>query len=386
MSLCDTALPSLLNILRLYSDNLALVVRVCFVLGNLTMNSDENRLRMYKNCNALDILIPLFAKYNNMDIHNEDQEKNGVTLPPNVLEETEQVLVKLIRVLANLAINPELGPIIAATDGIQILYYILERKSIETSEELVLNVVGAITNLSFYYNSEGNIIVKYQVKIAKLLVPLLLFHNEEGISESVRAYGNFSRDEKVLALMAEKRLDTMMVLLLNHSNSEIVFNVCGVLMNLVAYPHNKQFLLQENGVEKLMEVIFQCGIQDLNMSLIVCKVLYNLTVGDLEATFTPSQVDRLCSFLDEQLELLETEDYRSEQHNYNESNTNNLVTYEELQKAFKQVASQLLNDLLSTTEPETERDNKNRIEIEYDNSSIHDEEDTEQEEEKYDPL
>lgn len=38
-----------------------------------------------------------------------------------------------------------------------------------------------------------------------MLVPLLLFQNEEAIAESVRAYGNFSRDEKVRALMAEKR-------------------------------------------------------------------------------------------------------------------------------------------------------------------------------------
>ena len=74
-------------------------MRVCFVLGNLSVNSDENRLMMCKTCNALDILIPLFAKYNNVDMQNEENIKNGTIVHgsagASVIAETEQVLVKV---------------------------------------------------------------------------------------------------------------------------------------------------------------------------------------------------------------------------------------------------------------------------------------------------
>lgn len=142
--------------------------------------------------------------------------------------------MQLIRLIANLAIHEEIGVQLAAADGIQILCHLLgtacsnlyysltffsEKKDIVTSEELVLNIVGAITNLSFYH-SQDNIILKNQIKISKrmldvlhspqincfvVLIPLLLFKNEEAIVESVRAYGNFSRDSKVRRLMVEKR-------------------------------------------------------------------------------------------------------------------------------------------------------------------------------------
>lgn len=50
---------------------------------------------MCRECNALDILIPLFAKYNNVDIQNEENESKGVPLQPAAVQEIEQVLVKV---------------------------------------------------------------------------------------------------------------------------------------------------------------------------------------------------------------------------------------------------------------------------------------------------
>ena len=117
-------------------------------------------------------------------------------------------------------------------------YLFTERKQIATSEELVLNLVAAITNLSFCYTTD-NVILKNQLKISTrmrfsssvyfspscspslsfslslpslfsyyssvVLMPLLVFKNEEAIVESVRAYANFSRDAQVRRVMTEKK-------------------------------------------------------------------------------------------------------------------------------------------------------------------------------------
>jgi hypothetical protein len=63
------------------------------------------------------------------------------------------VLVKLTRVLANLAIHPEVGPLIAASEQCAAaLQALLERTAFSMAtghqhEELALNVAGAVTNI-----------------------------------------------------------------------------------------------------------------------------------------------------------------------------------------------------------------------------------------------
>lgn len=47
----------------------------------------------------------------------------------------------------------------------------LEKKSMDESEELVLNVIGFITNLS-YYSSDSNVITRNQYDISKCGYPV----------------------------------------------------------------------------------------------------------------------------------------------------------------------------------------------------------------------
>ncbi len=73
-----------------------------------------------------------------------------------------------------------------------ILVDILERKSIEQSQELVLNVIGAINNISFY-RSDENRILQQQETIAELIVGFLLNSNMDVVIETARVFGNFSQ-------------------------------------------------------------------------------------------------------------------------------------------------------------------------------------------------
>ena len=107
------------------------------------------------------------------------------------------------------------------------LVKLLQRKSskqLDQREELVLNIIGAITNLSFYHNPGGSggeevgeeredaeeplatfVLFQGGREALACLVPYLFSENHEVVSETVRALGNFSRDPSVRQAMKESR-------------------------------------------------------------------------------------------------------------------------------------------------------------------------------------
>ncbi len=100
-----------------------LVVRLLFTLGNLTAKSTEARERVYEEEGGIDVLLDLFQVY---------QETPS---PPEQCRapEREDVLVKLIRLLANLAIHPTVGTALAAnTLCVQLLLEVLGTKQNHT--------------------------------------------------------------------------------------------------------------------------------------------------------------------------------------------------------------------------------------------------------------
>lgn len=206
------------------------------MLGNLTAENASHRLRI-ATMNAIDPLLELLVKYYKLDSQmssGKETKDVGVGVPAqaaeddiaatsqkqkdlpmsspaqrqqaaaNTASDVEQVMIKLIRLLANLAISREIGPTIATTKGIETLQLLLETKAPATHEELILNVVGAITNLS-YYGDCPNYVIAHQLEIAANLAPLLVTENEEAVIESVRAFGNFSRNDEVRSMILTRR-------------------------------------------------------------------------------------------------------------------------------------------------------------------------------------
>merc|ERR1719199_1546645 len=118
-------------------------------------------------------------------------------------------------------------------------------KRIEESEELVLNVVAAGTNLLFYDSPSILLFTEDNKKLlCRLFRPLLLeSYNVEALIETARALGNLSRHADARACMSEIRLDEILVILLDHDDRDLVFYVCGALVNLAADPQcNKRLM------------------------------------------------------------------------------------------------------------------------------------------------
>jgi hypothetical protein len=271
----------------------ALVVRVCFVLGNMTSGNEKNRQLFEKN-NGTEVGIQTLQRhateYFRLRRKEEEQQlvedgqgeskeagegegggeqraegkagkKSGKGAMRQLLarlKDVEDVLIKLIRLLANVAISTHSGPLIACAEGIDVLTPVLQSAAASTvgtgsrgwrasAEELMLNCVSLITNMSFYGNpgsggGDGSIWTM-KLGVSDALLPILLHENEEAVIEAARAFGNLSRDAEVRAQMAESRVDEALCVLLDHSNREIVFTVCGVVMNIAADEGNKEAII-----------------------------------------------------------------------------------------------------------------------------------------------
>lgn len=103
-----------------------LLVRFLFTLGNLTASVEASRLQLFECTGSADVLLQLYDRY---------QRRGGAEGE----EEDEEVLVKLVRVLANMCIHPAVGPALAASQAcVELLLETLgERRSARS--------IGAVT-------------------------------------------------------------------------------------------------------------------------------------------------------------------------------------------------------------------------------------------------
>lgn len=146
-----------------------LVLRVAFVLGNLTTYHPEARTAIAAVSGALDGVLQLALEL----LHPQDccseqqpkqQQQHGqqaaltTTSTSCGKASAEDVLVKLLRLLGNIAIDQEAGAALAANAAMaELVLGVLHAYDFDRQEELVLNAVAALTNLVFYNSPESEV-------------------------------------------------------------------------------------------------------------------------------------------------------------------------------------------------------------------------------------
>jgi len=156
---------------------------------------------------------------------------------------------------------------------------LLGAKRISDSEELVLNVVAAITNLLFY-DVPTNLLFEEDNKLllCRLFRPLLLdSYNIEALIETARALGNLGRHSDARQHMTNLRLDEILVILLDHENRELVYYVSGAIVNLAADAECTS-RLAATCPEKLAKLLHDAPADDYALQLVAVKVLTNLSI------------------------------------------------------------------------------------------------------------
>ncbi|XP_054413943.2 armadillo repeat-containing protein 2 isoform X4 [Pongo abelii] len=332
---CGTCLPNSGHLL--VQD---LVVRVVFILGNLTAKSNQAREQFSKEKGSIQTLLSLFQTFHQLDLHSQKpmgqrgEQHRAQRLP----SEAEDVLIKLTRVLANIAIHPGVGPVLAANPGIVgLLLTTLEYKSLDDCEELVINATATINNLS-YYQVKNSIIQDKKLYIAELLLKLLVSNNMDGILEALRVFGNLSQDRDVCDFIVQNNVHRFMMALLDAQHQDICFSACGVLLNLTVDKDKRVILKEGGGIKKLVDCLKDFGPTDWQLACLVCKTLWNFSENITNASSCFGNEDTntllllLSSFLDEELAL-------------DGSFDPDLKNYHKLhwETEFKPVAQQLLN-------------------------------------------
>ncbi|XP_031553121.1 armadillo repeat-containing protein 2-like [Actinia tenebrosa] len=313
----ENCFRALLKALKDHDKKQEVVVRICFILGNLTAKNDEARSQLFNTKSCMMILLSLMKMYSSMEqsIKSESSDSSkshsdyssGSESSYSKNEPLDDVLVKIIRVIANLSINMDVGSVIAANeDCINILLQILDTKSIETNEELVLNTVATLNNLSFYQDS-SSVVLQRQVDITESLLGLLLPENMDAMVEASRVFGNLTRSKDVRKVLAEHKVDEIMIALLDAGERETVFTACGVLINLMTDDDRRPKLREEGGIKKLIDVLHDFGKNDWQLSAMVCQTLWNFS-GDITTSFdtfgeeeTLDLIDVLTEYLDEEV-------------------------------------------------------------------------------------
>ncbi|XP_053314653.1 armadillo repeat-containing protein 2 [Spea bombifrons] len=309
---CSSCYPSFLSVLNKHPKKQDLVVRILFTLGNLTAKNKKACEQFYKQKRSIKTLLGLLHSYCEHDISLQKAKANHRKDDPDNLKrpsDVEDVLIKLVRVLANLSIHPVVGTDLAANETcVSLLMKVLEYKSIDECEELVIDTVVAFNNLS-YYQDVRSVITDRRLDISQLLLKLLLCNNMDAIVEVVRVFGNLSRHRDVRDFIMEKSVYKFVVILLDAKDQDVCFSACGVLINLTADGNQRALLKEEGGIKKLLDCLRDFGGSDWQLASLVCKAFWNFSenLTDAELCFGKEQaimlLELLSSFLDGQFAM-----------------------------------------------------------------------------------
>ncbi len=324
-----------LKILEHHKHNKPIVIRAAFVLGNLTFADDRESIssELSKQMGILDKGVPFLLDLLEMYINHEQKKADQ-----RLIKETEDLLTKLIRLIANIALHEKQGSFIVTSPKAAKLIGLMEKKPIVKCEELVLNIVRCITNLSYYAltgSVEESPLFQDQVKLAQLLAPLLLYDHPDAVLESSRAFGNLSRSPDVRAWMHETRVDEVMLILIDHSRIDIVRSICGVLINLAndANARHSEMFASGSIIDRLMDVLDRA---DVHLVTLILQILHNLTLVD--NLYKKEQIQQLRDTIIEMSHHLQDEVEAEEQ---DRDPSYELEAIERLQK----VATNLLHQL-----------------------------------------
>ena len=134
----------------------------------------------------------------------------------------------------------QVGPLILARNVARDAELIVQHCN---DEELLLNAVSTLTNLSFYENWAPNTAIKVhhrgpifqnRLSLLTLLLPLATHENDEVVAHALRVIGNLSRDAEVRQLAVTLKGLDLLSLLLDKTDPEIVVTACGILVNFAS--------------------------------------------------------------------------------------------------------------------------------------------------------
>ena len=193
------------SVLRKYPGRQDIVVRLTYCLGNLMAKCDEARPFFDRRSGDenMDILLDLLHTYKNKNVGPVRSTEVSVAMKMESEDDHgssgnfEDVVIKIIRVFANMSINPEVGNKVASMPRVyDHLTDILANGDIKENEELILSTLATLNNLTYYPVDMGNKDTQ-DIHIYTRIEPFISCRNLEAQIEASRVLGNLTRSKHI---------------------------------------------------------------------------------------------------------------------------------------------------------------------------------------------
>ncbi|XP_052752029.1 armadillo repeat-containing protein 2 [Galleria mellonella] len=258
----DAGARALLTALAACAARAPLAVRLAYTLGNMAAADHQARLNIYNEEGGVDVLLTILESYTK---RNEHETRDAVTDPDLHLVGTdlggsdgsnEDVLIKTVRVVANLCLTEKAGRGLAATYAertIKALLACLELAEKTTSdvlpdldhdreerpswserrEELATAAFATLNNITFYREPPEPLDPLDEIldKLCKVTCRWL-DGSGPAACEAVRALGNLSRSTRAAKLIVLEGALQGLGPFLQHEDAEVRCAAAGVLVNV----------------------------------------------------------------------------------------------------------------------------------------------------------
>ncbi|CAH8620133.1 unnamed protein product [Schistosoma intercalatum] len=336
---------ALTDFIYIFEEKHELVVRIAYVLGNLAAKCERARIAIIPNQDSLLKLCNLCYRYNEIQkhIHQSDHYTNRTNL--NKLKSCTEfnntdflnsaltdklnksvkstyslqydILVKLLRIIANVSISNTVGLICTENfDCINLILEFIDNQSIGEPNELLLNCFACLNNLTYYIKQElTDQSVTKQCEIAESLLRVIM--KTSGFQDEflgiIRVFGNLTRHTAIRQwltnnssrllqvkysslfngispissinsnitelnnLIQQNAFLYLVIQALDSPRPDIVYSTLGVLINLMTDLDQRPMLRIMGGLSKLIEILRDFAGHDWELAGLTCKTLWNYT-------------------------------------------------------------------------------------------------------------
>ncbi|KAF2880199.1 hypothetical protein ILUMI_26000 [Ignelater luminosus] len=288
-----------------YPGNEEIIVRLAYTLGNILAKLDNARIKFYQEKNSITSLIYLWKIYlertlKNCSLKVDNEEENG---------NTEDVMIKIIRVVANMAINTEIGKTMNDKYGTQLIdefLKVLISNPFKKNDELILSVLSTLNNLSYYYSAEfdRDIFHIKQVDIMEAIAEYVNSKNTDCVIEAIRILGNLSRSKITRNYVVEHNIFISLINILDKDDVNLLRTTVGVFVNLMADNKNRVLFKTNGGLSKLINILNMYGQYDWPLSMLICQVIWNFCIDsvNLYELISDSEMQQLLAILADYLD------------------------------------------------------------------------------------
>ncbi|XP_017045812.1 armadillo repeat-containing protein 2 [Drosophila ficusphila] len=292
---------------------LAVLSRLGYMLGNILAKHESARIQYFHNDVAMEYLLNVLEQLN-------ERSPTSVALL--------DAQIKLIRVVANMSVNPEVGAGLGNVRSLgAVLLQLLSKTSGELAkkkspeqQELLHATLGALHNLCFYQDKQAAVPPLAEGSLQSLIDDLsaslakVLGSCQTAVTkvELARVLGNLTRNERARRCFCAAGGLPLMVQQLTKqaAGQDYELRTCaiGVLVNLLGDGEQRGPFLQLRGAE-LLSLLLRGSLEqeDWFLANIVCQALWNLLIdGQCAANLCQSGnildevSDLLADYLDEE--------------------------------------------------------------------------------------